>query len=274
MDWLDYTEGRSDHSVVGRLRVLPEVYSPQLENARDILVYLPPSYGTDARRYPVLYMHDGQNLFDAATSYAGEWQVDETLQTLSGEGVEALVVGIPNIGERRMVEYNPFNDAHFGAGQGERYVRFLFETVKPIIDADFATNPARESTGIMGSSMGGLISLYALFRFPDVFGMSGVMSPSLHVSKSAILDFVASVSYPDGKIYLDVGTHEGGNSWHAALYGNRRYVQQVRRLQTMLVHKGYHEGSTLLYVEDEGAIHHEREWARRLPNALRFLLGG
>ncbi|MGH2524747.1 MAG: alpha/beta hydrolase-fold protein, partial [Anaerolineales bacterium] len=118
--WQDYVKlnGARGHSVVGALKVLPGFWSPQLENERDILVYLPPSYRRGSRRYPVIYMQDGQNLFDRATSFAGEWQVDETMEALSQEGLEAIVVGIPNLGERRVAEYSPF--PHRGRpGQGD-----------------------------------------------------------------------------------------------------------------------------------------------------------
>ena len=132
-------------------------------------------------------MHDGQNLFDEATSYNGEWQVDETMEALSQAGYPAIVVGIPNLGARRIEEYNPFPDPQHG-GQGQAYVAFIVETLKPLIDQQFRTLPDRLHTGIMGSSMGGLISLYAFFQHREVFGFAGVMSPSLWFAGRAIFD--------------------------------------------------------------------------------------
>ena len=176
--WQDYglLYPGDEHTVSGTLKVLRGVESPQLGNRRDLVVYLPPSYGEGDRRYPVIYMHDGQNLFDAATSNAGEWQVDETLETLSTEGIEAIVVGVPNMGEKRAYEYVSFPSSWLAEVGGDLYTAFLAETVKPLIDRDFRTLPEREATGVMGSSLGGLISLYAIFRRPDVFGMAGVVS--------------------------------------------------------------------------------------------------
>ncbi|MCX7883415.1 MAG: alpha/beta hydrolase-fold protein, partial [Brevinematales bacterium] len=205
--WIPYADyrPRAPHTVTGTLLALPQVWSPHLQNARDVLVYLPPSYHREPeRRYPVLYMHDGQNLFDAHTSFVGEWQVDETLEALSQEGIEAIVVGVFNGGEQRRIEYNPF-PSRFGIGKGEAYMRFLVETLKPRIDADFRTLPDRGHTGIIGSSMGGLISLYAFFSFADTFGLAGVMSPAFVISYRDVLKYVAAQPFIGGKLYLDVG---------------------------------------------------------------------
>src|SRR5215212_12069243 len=129
----------SEHTIVGTVRVLNQVTSPELGNQRDILVYLPPAYDFSQQRYPVIYMHDGQNLFDEATSYNGEWQVDETMEALSQAGYPAIVVGIPNLGARRIEEYNPFPDPQHGVGQGQAYLAFVVETLKPLIDQEFRT---------------------------------------------------------------------------------------------------------------------------------------
>ena len=268
--WRSYTtyaDGRT-HTVVGNVQVLEEVWSPQLENQRTILVYLPPSYAQGTRRYPVLYMHDGQNLFDDATSYVGEWHVDETMEALSApedaaeEHIEAIVVGIPNMRDQRIHEYSPFNDARTGVGRGDQYLSWIVETVKPLIDADFRTLPDQRYTGIMGSSLGGLISLYAFFRFGEVFGLAGVMSPSLWLAGGAIFECVEEASFVAGKIYMDIG----------ALEGHGRMLSDAKRMRNLLVHKGYERGRDLRYVEDKQGIHNEAAWSRRLPDALRFLL--
>src|SRR5512139_2503958 len=146
--------------IVGHVRVISDVRSPQLGNTRDIHVYLPPSYRASGRHYPVVYMHDGQNLFDPETSFSGEWGVDETLERLGPEGVETIVVAIPNMGGARCDEYSPWTDPRAGGGRGDAYLAFIVETLKPRIDLKFRTRREREHTGIMGSSMGGLISLY------------------------------------------------------------------------------------------------------------------
>jgi predicted alpha/beta superfamily hydrolase len=274
--WQEYaTQGRSSyHTVTGNLQVWERLWSPQLHNQRDILVLLPPSYEEDERRYPVLYMHDGQNLFDQVTSFAGEWRVDEAMQALSREGLEAIVVGVPNVGVQRLAEYSPFRDVYHGIGRGARYLDFLVETVKTKIDADFRTLSDQPHTGIMGSSMGGLISLYGFFSYPDVFGFVGAMSPSLWYAQRAIFPFVREAPYVPGRIYMDVGTREyGGDKGEAAaLRRSRRHYSAVRRMKRILVDKGYRQQHDLLVVEEKWAGHNEPAWSRRLPRALRFLL--
>jgi len=277
-DYRSYYNGRADHHVSGIIRVAAQVRSPQLHNARDLLVYLPPSYPYTRRRYPVIYMHDGQNLFDHATSFAGEWGVDETMEQLAyGEGLEAIIVGINNTGPQRLAEYTPFRDRHFGGGRGNHYLDFITQTVKPLIDQDLRTLPEPRYTGVMGSSLGGLISLYAFFRHPDVFGFAGVMSPSLWFADQAIFDFVDAAAYHPGKLYLDAGTREHGEqsatgAMHRAA-ASRRYYASVRRMKAMLVRKGYRPLRDLMHVEEKWAGHSESSWARRLGPALRFLLG-
>ncbi len=275
-DWQHYATYRPEtaHHVTGLVLVRSQVYSPQLKNRRDLLVYLPPSYrGTD-RRYPVLYMHDGQNLFDAGTSYAGEWGVDETLEFLSQEGLEAIVVGLPNMGGLRMREYNPFHDARFQPGMGHQYLDFIADTVKPLIDGRFRTRPERGYTGLMGSSLGGLISLYGFFYRPETFGLVGAMSPSFWFAHGAIFDYVSHQPHRPGRIYLDAGTRESSSpfskfTFHAR---SRRFYGQVRRMYRRLVQKGYRPLHEVRYVEEKLAPHQEAAWARRLPAALRFLL--
>lgn len=279
-DWQSYSSYvlRTRHTVVGDLRVLPEIASPQLGNLRDLFVYLPPSYAAgDTRRYPVLYMHDGQNLFDTALSYAGEWQVDETMERLATEGREAIVVGVPNMGYDRLLEYGPFAERRHGESRADAYLAFLAETVKPLIDSSFRTLPERASTGVAGSSMGGLISLYAFFKRPELFGFAGVLSPSLWFGRRATLGFVARAPFLPGRLYLDTGTREGPPRSHNPLMARRistRVLADARRLRRVLLRKGYRVGQDLCYVEDPGGRHSEADWARRLPDALRFLLPG
>ena len=279
-EWQDYRSYFSHsygHHVSGEIRIAPEIYSPQLGNSRDILVYLPPSYSRVDRHYPVIYMQDGQNLFDNVTSYAGEWGVDETMEELGQEeGLEAIIVGIPNTGIHRVDEYSPFADRRLGGGRGDDYVRFIVENLKPQIDQEFRTLPGRKYTGIMGSSMGGLISLYAYFEFPSTFGFAGVMSPSLWFAGEAIYDYVDSAVFYPGKIYLDAGTREYGESQNNGLLhratASRRYYASVRRMKAVLVRKGFRPLRDIMHVEEKWAGHSETSWRRRLPPALRFLL--
>lgn len=263
--WRDYSESK-DHQgeppVAGNLKVLEKVWSPQLENSRNILAYLPPDYELDERkRYPVLYMHDGQNLFDPATSFAGHWELTATMETASRRGLPAIIIGIPNMGSERCDEYSPFVDDEMGGGKGNRYLEFILQTLKPIIDRDFRTLRDRAHTGIAGSSMGGLISLYGFFRPPYAFGFAGVMSPALWFADRAIFPYLVEEPFVPGKIYLDIGTREG-----------KRALTDARQLQKLLIAKGYRLGRDLLYVEEKGAEHSESAWARRLRKTIPFLL--
>lgn len=272
--WRPYEEvfGKN-HTVTGRVVVWRKLASPQLGGARDILAYLPPSFtadlhqGTDptppGRLYPVLYFHDGQNVFDERTSFSGEWRADETLEQLAADGLEAIAVAIPNGGPARMDEYNPWREARRRmGGRGDAYLGWVVGHVKPLIDRTLPTDPDRATTGTVGSSMGGLISLYALAAYPEVFGLAGLLSPSVGWDDFHALDLVRSGHIPRGaRIHLDAG----GREW-------RGMLPDVRRLRDLLLEQGFVEERDLHYVEESAATHSESAWARRLPEALRFLL--
>ena len=198
-DWRQYGEVHGwDNTVSGHVLVWPELHSVGLGRSSEIIVYLPPSLRpdgpgwTDGRRYPTVYFNDGQNVFDDRTANSGEWHADETLEMLAGEGIEAIAVGVPN-SAARMDEYNPWRGPHPWnpgsemGGRGELYLEWLVGSVMPLIDRSFPTSTEREATGIIGSSMGGLISLYALMFQPRAFGFAGVMSPSVRWNDYAAL---------------------------------------------------------------------------------------
>lgn len=246
----------------GHLLTLPGVHSPQLDNTRDILIYLPHGYAESARRYPVIYMHDAQNLFDPRTSFAGAWRVDEAMESASRKGHQAIVVGIPHMEAERISEFNPFPDA-VPSGRGALYLEFLVDTLKPLVDAHFRTRSAAVHTGIAGSSMGGLISLAGFFLYPRVFGFVGALSPSLWFHEGGIFPLIDAAPFVRGRIYLDMGTMESANG-----------VAQARRLRDLLVEKGYRPRENLQFVLDRGARHSEAAWGRRFRKALPFLLSG
>ena len=274
-NWQDYHSANNNavNTVVGNVKVLANLQSPELGNSRDILVYLPPTYETGSQKYPVLYTHDGQNLFDETTSFSGEWHVDETMEELSQEGIEAIIVGIPNAGAERMDEYSPFLDEKYGGGRGDDYLAFIIQTLKPIIETDFRVKIGPQNTGLLGSSMGGFISLYGFFRHPEIFGLAGIMSPSIWFANGAIFRFMAQTPFVGGRIYMDVGTRELGSGRKISnVLKSRRYYATVRRMHRLLVKKGYRPHRDLLYIEEKWAHHEEIAWARRLPPAIRFLL--
>ena len=238
-----------------------DIWSPQLRNRRNVDVYLPESYGAGRRRYPVVYLQDGQNLSDPAIAFCGNtWRLDEGLPWLAARGIEPIVVGIHNTGPERLAEYSPFEDPKHRGGDGERYARFLIDTVKPRIDAKYRTRKDRASSVIGGSSMGGLISLYLLFRRPSPFGAAVVISPSVWFGRREILSFVQRSRVTGGRIYVDVGTNEGAGT-----------LRDARTLNRVLRRKGY-KGDALWFLEAQGHGHREDDWAWRLPQALEFLL--
>ena len=252
--WRDYVSPSASNGpgIIGTLKVLPDLYSTQLANKRDVLIHLPTSYDTSGRRYPVIYMHDAQNLFDPATSFVGEvWHVDSALTALAYQGLEAIVVGLPHAGQARIHEFNPWD-------RGDDYLAFIVDTVRPLVNREFRTMTERSQTGIMGSSLGGLISLYAFFRYSQVFGRAGALSPALWVQRGRIYEYVRTVAFSPGRIYVDNGSREGSA---LGIYDSLR-------------DKGYRPDLDVKYVREEGGMHTESAWARRLPDALRFLLSG
>ena len=235
--------------------------SPELGNSRNVLVYLPASYARKGRSHPVIYMQDGQNLFDPRTSFAGDWGLAAALDDLPRKTEEPIVVAIANVGADRIGEYSPFSDAKAGGGKGDRYLDFILHTLKPAIDREYRTIAGRDGTGIAGSSMGGLISLYGFFRRPESFGFTAALSPSLWFADGAIFPWLKAAPYTPGRIYLDIGTEEGSAS-----------LANARRMRELLLTKGYREGVDLHWVEDAGAGHTEAAWGRRFKAAVPFLL--
>lgn len=274
--WRPYSEIHPGESTVsGHVVVWPELAGTPEIPGRELLAYLPPSLAFEGleetlrsgRRYPVIYFHDGQNVFDDHTSYSGEWHADETLEMLADEGLEAIAIGVPNAGDARMDEYNPWRSSELWqgrrvGGRGDAYLDWLVRHVKPLVDASFPTLTDRMSTAIVGSSMGGLISLYAALCHADTFGLAGVMSPAILWSDYRVLRLIADRGVPPSRIHVDMG----GREW-------RGMTADTRRLRDALVAAGMVEGRDLNYVEERHAAHHEEAWARRLPDALRFLFG-
>jgi predicted alpha/beta superfamily hydrolase len=241
---------------------LPKLRSPELQNYRDIIVAVPPSYQSETRTYPLVVMHDGQNLFDPDTSYVGAWGMIGVLRDLAVQGVEAVVAGVANTGPFRRYEYSPFRDPKHGGGDGDRYLSFIIDQVIPRVESRFRVAQTATGHSIAGSSMGGLVSLYALWKHPEVFGAAAALSPSVWFADEAILDFVKERPAPRGRLWLDTGTEEG-----------ELMLESVRRLRDAIVDGGLTEGPRFEYVEDEGATHHEDHWGRRMRAALPFLVG-
>ena len=229
-------------------------------------------------------MHDGQNLSDPGTAFAGTWELDATLERLAERGIEAIVVGVHNVGVDRLAEYSPFPDRRHGGGDADAYLAFLAQSLKPRIDRTFRTRPERDATVMLGSSMGGLVSLYAFFRYPSVFGRAGVMSPSIWFGQGAVLDFIEEARTPPGRAVS--GRRHARRRRHAAGRAPRRPAAGQEGLRArppraacrVRCRRGpdrrtTHEGKPRLrYVEHAGGRHNEADWASRLEGALEFLL--
>jgi predicted alpha/beta superfamily hydrolase len=266
--WRDQVEAPS-HTLTGEFRFHRGFRSRFLSHARDLIVYLPPGYDEEPqRRYPVLYLQDGQNVFDAATSFLGiEWGVDETAEVLirSGRIAPLIVVGIYNSPDR-IAEYTHDRDPEHGGGRGTAYARFLVEELKPFVDATYRTLPDPQHTAVAGSSLGGLLALNLGLLEPEVFGLVGALSPSVWWADEAIRGRIASVGKTPVRIWLDIGTAEGSTTRESA-----RIVEGVRRVRDALLARGWTPGVDLHYLEAQGAAHNEAAWAQRVPGMLTFL---
>ena len=261
-------------AATGDLR-LHEFYSRIFHNTRFLRVWLPPGYDDPAnrnRRYPTLYLNDGQNLFEAAISFTGvEWQVDETSDRLIREGVvpPMIIVGIDNGGKDRLREYMPYRSLQPMRlrTQGSRYANFLIREVMPFIDRGYRAAPGAQNTGLGGSSLGALIALYTAVSRPNVIGRLLLESPSLWASNRQIIRQSRKIKRWPERIFLATGTAEAGRKDK-----DQSMVDDVRELAAILRRAGL-DDQRLKLVVDEGALHHESAWAKRFPNALTFLFG-
>ena len=243
--------------------------SAYLTAPRNVLVYTPPGYGLDpSRRYPVLYMHDGQNLVNPEDAFGGVvWGVDETAQTLilTGQIEPLIIVGIYNSGEKRIDEYTPVKSVggrmRGRGGKADAYGRMIIEELKPFIDKTYLTRTEREFTGLGGSSLGGLVSLHLGLKRPDVFSRVAAISPAVWWANNQIIRETAKLTERIPlRIWLDIGKKEGGQIKH-----------QVRALKEMLLAQGWQMGADLAYQEIPEARHNEQAWAARFGDVLKFL---
>jgi len=268
----EQSSGASNPAVVGDLR-LHEFQSRIFGNIRMLRVWLPPEYDDPVnllRYYPVFYLNDGQNLFDRATAYSGvEWQVDETADRLIRKKVvpPMIMVGIDNAQKDRPKEYLSYRSLNPPQlrPQGKRYPDFLINEVMPFLYERYRVGRGPENTGLGGSSLGAIISLYTVMDRPGVFGRLLLESPSLFISNRQLLKHSLAVRQWPEKIFLAIGTRESGREER-----DQEIVDDVRELGGILRRAGLGEDRLLMNI-DEGATHSERDWARRFPEALRFL---
>jgi predicted alpha/beta superfamily hydrolase len=256
-----------DRTVAGTIHLIEAPPSRFLADRRKFVLYLPPDYHRAKRRYPVLYLHDGQNLFDSATAFQGNaWELGALVDELIRHARIAplIIVGIYNSGEKRLAEYTHVRDRAGRGGRAKDYGHFLLEDLKPFVDKQYRTLPEGANTGLGGSSLGGLVTLYLGVKYPATFGRLIVMSPSVWWANRAILKRVHGLRRKsDQKIWLDVGTAEDQNP--------QPTVDNVIHLRDALLSKGWQLGKDLAFMLDQGAGHDEKAWGRRMRYALPFL---
>lgn len=256
----DYPERPKPYTASPQVRIIDTAFKmPQLNRTRRIWVYLPKGYATASKRYPVIYMQDGQNLFNEQTAPFGEWGVDECLDTLQQKlGKECIVVGIDNGGDKRKQEYDPYDDATSGKGEGKEYAEFIVKTLKPFIDTKYRTLKARENTFIAGSSLGGLISFWAAIQYPDVFSAAGVFSPSFWVSDQVFADADKFNTALKSRFYMYAGKMEPANM-----------VPNNEKMAALLQKKQQYD---IRLVTDPLGKHNEKTWRKEFEAFYYWLM--
>lgn len=262
LSWEDTGSGNPGTAASNVKIMSNSFYMPQLERNRKIWIYLPPDYQTSTKTYPVIYMQDGQNLFDNSTAFSGEWQVDETLNNLFAQGdYGAIVVGIDNGGSERINEYTPWNNAQYGGGDGEKYMQFLAETLKPYVDANYRTKPESEFNALIGSSLGALISAYGGIKYSGTFSKIGSFSPAYWIVSSQFNAYITNTTsnLSGMRIYFVAGQNES-----TSMAGD------INTVKNNLQSKGVTAANTFVKLDSYGQ-HNENYWKDEFGAAYKWL---
>jgi len=256
----DYPERPKRYSASPQVKIIDTAFNiPQLSRKRRIWIYLPKTYASTFKTYPVLYMHDGQNLFNEQTAFSGEWGVDECLDSLQQQtGKECIVVGIDNGGDKRMTEYNPYDNDRFGKGEGKQYVDFLANTLKPFIDSKYRTKKGPEYTFTAGSSMGALISLYAVIQYPKVFGGAGIFSPAFWLTPQLYTDAEKFETNNAPKLFFYAGGNESSTM-----------LNDMNKMADIFYKKSNYQ---LRRLTDPVGQHNEKYWRQEFPVFYNWLM--
>lgn len=256
-----WKSGSIKHTASSNVFILKDdFYIPQLNRKRRIWIYLPPDYYSTTHSYPVFYAHDGQNLFDAASSFSGEWGIDECLDSLYKiKGKSSIIVGIDNGGVYRTEELTPWPNHKYGGGKGSLYADFIVYTLKPFIDSAYRTLPDRKNTGVFGSSLGGLISFYMALQYPKIFGKAGVFSPSFWYSEKVYEMAMNTKLHKQLKLFIIAGRKEDEN-----------LENEVMRMKKILESKGFNNKNSVVKIIPDGE-HHEWFWKREFPQVYNWL---
>ena len=232
--------------------------APQLGSARKIWLYLPENYNATKKKFPVMYMHDAQNLFDKTTAFSGEWQVDETLDSLKAQ---VIVVGIAHGNEKRIEELTPYPNPKYGGGKADHYLDFIVTTLKPYIDKNYRTKPDVKNTAIFGSSLGGLVSFYAVLKYPKIFGKAGVFSPSFWYTDD-IYKLMEQAPKTKAKIYLLAGDSESTDDDVVGDVKKMERLLDANRCACLKLNKN---------VVVKGGQHNEKLWRESFAKAYLWL---
>lgn len=233
-----------------------EIKVPQLDTNKKIYVYLPLNYETSNKKYPVIYMHDAQNLFDAKTSYAGEWKVDETLDSLKAN---VIVIGIEHGNNKRLEELTPYKNEKYGGGKADSYLEFIVSDLKPYVDKTYRTKSNKNNTAIMGSSLGGLVSFYAGLKYPKVFGKVGCFSPSFWFSDK-IYNLTKETKKINTKIYFICGDSESEDM-----------VSDMEKMENLIRDKRCDCLNLTKTIVVKDGKHNEKLWAKEFAKAYLWL---
>ncbi|MBU3662323.1 MAG: T9SS type A sorting domain-containing protein [Bacteroidetes bacterium] len=254
--------GGTGSTALANVKIISDTFwMPQLQRKRRVWIYLPNDYASSSKMYPVMYMQDGQNLFDNLTSFSGEWGIDETMSDMEKNGYSGcIVVGIDNGGAQRINEYSPFVNPTYGGGQGEAYASFLVQTLKPFIDKNYRSLPDRNNTLIGGSSMGAYIAAYAIVQYPEVFSRAAIFSPAYWFSDSLFQLMRSTTISEPIRIYQVSGSNESSSM-----------VPLMVRCDSLLGAEGHALNDRKVVVKQDGA-HSEWFWKREFPAAFNWLL--
>jgi len=259
-DWQDnYPVQPKKHTASANVHIISEKFDiPQLGRQRRVWIYLPPAYATSGKKYPVIYMHDGQNLFDDYTSGYGEWGIDEIMDKMPDDK-QSIIVGIDHGGEYRITEYDPY-DSKYGKGRGDDYVDFLAKTLKPYIDQNYRTKKDARQTTVAGSSMGGIISMYAVLKYPNVFGNGGIFSPAFWISPD-MYQFAKQQKLPSKtRFYFVCGDVEDDTM-----------VADMQKMVDIVQAKGISEDNSPTVIM-QGYKHNEKQWNTDFPAFYNWLV--
>lgn len=258
--WQDnFAQPEKKHTATERVYVISEQFEmPQLGRQRRVWIYLPAGYEADKKKYPVIYMHDGQNLFDEYTSSYGEWGIDELMDRIPVQQ-ESIIVGIDHGGEYRITEYDPYN-SKYGEGRGDDYVQFLIKELKPYIDAHYRTQTDAAHTTIAGSSMGGLISMYAALKYPGVFGNAGIFSPAFWIAPQIYDQAQQAVVNKNSRFYFVCGDAESASM-----------VADIQKMADLMKSRGVKPENAPVTVI-KGASHNEKQWNGDWPGFYKWLM--